>query len=138
MTSAHIPIALQREVRLRAGERCEYCRLHQAGQQATFHIDHIRPQARGGATAADNLALACVSCSLRKGARIAVADPDTGSEVDLYNPRTESWDAHFEIGPGMQIIGQTAVGRATAAALKMNRALAISIRAEASERGRYP
>ena len=134
----HVPVALSREVRLRAGERCEYCRLHQAGQQATFHIDHILPLARGGDSTAENLALACVSCSLRKGARTSVTDPNTSSEVDLYNPRSESWDVHFEIGPGMQIIGRTAVGRATAAALKMNRALAISIRAEASERGRYP
>ncbi len=131
-------MGFSRGVRLRAGDPCEYCRLHQEGQRAPFHTDHTRPRARGGDSTAENLALACVSCSLRKGARTSVTDPNTSSEVDLYNPRSESWDVHFEIGPGMQIIGRTAVGRATAAALKMNRALAISIRAEASERGRYP
>ena len=50
----------------RAGNRCEYCRLSQEGQEATFHIDHITPKARGGLTEPKNLALACVSCSLRK------------------------------------------------------------------------
>ena len=29
-----------------------------------FHIDHIKPLAADGQTVAENLALACVSCSL--------------------------------------------------------------------------
>ena len=33
------------EVVLRAGQRCEYCRLSQLGQEATFHIDHVIPRA---------------------------------------------------------------------------------------------
>ena len=53
----------------RAGGRCEYCGLAQEGQEATFHIDHIMPRAAGGPTVAENLAVACVSCSLRKAAR---------------------------------------------------------------------
>jgi hypothetical protein len=40
--------------------------LSQAEQAATFHIDHITPVVAGGATTADNLALACVSCLLGK------------------------------------------------------------------------
>ena len=60
---------LRREVIRRAGNRCEYCRLSQAGQEAAFHIDHIHPVAEGGETVLENLALACVSCSLRKAAR---------------------------------------------------------------------
>jgi len=138
VTAAHIPRPLQREVRLRAAERCEYCRLHQASQQATFHIDHIVPQARGGGTESANLALSCVSCSLRKGARTLATDPDTASEVPLYNPRSDRWDDHFEINAQMRIVGRTAVGRATVEALKMNRPFSIAIRVEESERGRFP
>jgi 5-methylcytosine-specific restriction endonuclease McrA len=67
MTS--ITIALRRLVIHRAGDRCEYCGLAQAGQVATFHIDHIIPEIVGGSTTEANLALTCVSCSLRKGAR---------------------------------------------------------------------
>lgn len=32
-----------REVEARAGRRCEYCRMHQALQGATFHVEHIIP-----------------------------------------------------------------------------------------------
>jgi 5-methylcytosine-specific restriction endonuclease McrA len=64
-----ISAALRRLVIQRAGDRCEYCGLSQLGQVATFHIDHITPVAANGATVAENLALACVSCSLKKAAR---------------------------------------------------------------------
>ena len=37
MSTGHIPVSLQRRVRLRASERCEYCRIAQVGQEATFH-----------------------------------------------------------------------------------------------------
>ncbi|NLX97857.1 MAG: HNH endonuclease [Rhodopirellula sp.] len=63
-----IPPRLRAEVVLRAGDRCEYCRLSQLGQEATFHVDHVVPRVAGGRITADNLALACVSCSLRKWA----------------------------------------------------------------------
>jgi 5-methylcytosine-specific restriction endonuclease McrA len=53
--------------------------LSQSGQAATFHIDHIVPEVAGGATVAENLALACVSCSLKKGAKQLLADPETGA-----------------------------------------------------------
>jgi 5-methylcytosine-specific restriction endonuclease McrA len=70
-----IPARLRRLVISRAGNRCEYCQLSQVGQEATFHTDHIIPEARGGETSAGNLALACVSCSLRKEARESGIDP---------------------------------------------------------------
>lgn len=82
----HIPARLRRLVLSRSDERCEYCHLSQAGQEATFHIDHITPVASGGQTVAGNLALACVSCSLRKGARASAIDPHTKREAPLFNP----------------------------------------------------
>ena len=39
-----IPAALRQDVLLRAGNRCEYCGLSQAGQEATFHVDHVEPR----------------------------------------------------------------------------------------------
>ncbi len=71
----YISAALRQQVVQRAAGRCEYCRLSQQGQEATFHIDHVMPVARGGKTHLDNLALACVSCSLRKAARLDAIDP---------------------------------------------------------------
>jgi 5-methylcytosine-specific restriction endonuclease McrA len=90
-----IPATLRDEVTLRARDRCEYCGLSQAGQEATFHIDHVVPRAAGGATMSANLALACVSCSLRKWARQTAPDPDTAEDAALFNPRTQVWTEHF-------------------------------------------
>ena len=62
----NIPASLRRLAIQRATDRCEYCSIAQAGQVATFHIDHIIPIVANGETIAENLALACVSCSLKK------------------------------------------------------------------------
>lgn len=128
---------LQAEVVLRADNRCEYCRLSQLGQEATFHIDHVVPRAVGGPTMAENLALACVSCSLRKWAKQTAIDPDSGEEVPLFNPRTQSWDEHFR-WEGVRVAPRTPTGRATVATLAMNRPLIIAIRQEETLLGRHP
>lgn len=132
-----IPAHLRRRVLRRSEERCEYCQLAQAGQEATFHLDHVEPVAAGGQTIASNLALACVSCSLRKGARQTAVDPQTGAEVSLFNPRREVWSEHFQ-WQGVRLFGLTATGRATINALALNRPLILAIRAEETALGRQP
>ena len=133
----HIPARLQRLVRRRSGERCEYCHLSQVGQEATFHIDHVTPIAAGGQTVADNLALACVSCSLRKGARRIAVDPNTRREVPLFNPRRDVWAEHFG-WRGVRLVALTATGRATIKALALNRPVILAIRLEEITPGRHP
>lgn len=132
-----ISASLRRLVIERAGNRCEYCGLAQAGQSATFHIDHIVPFAAGGETRANNLALACVSCSLRKSARQTAQDPQTGEEASLYNPRQQRWNEHF-LWEDVHVIGLTPIGRATVAALYMNRPIILAIRAEEKLFHRHP
>jgi hypothetical protein len=132
-----ITSSLHAEVVLRAGQRCEYCRLSQLGQEAAFHIDHVRPRAAGGPTTADNLALACVSCSLRKWAKQTATDPDSGEEVALFNPRTQAWAEHFR-WEGERVVPLTPTGRATVSALAMNRPMILAIRQEEAVRGRHP
>ncbi|MCU0705649.1 MAG: HNH endonuclease [Fimbriiglobus sp.] len=132
-----IPRTLADEVVLRAAGRCEYCQLSQLGQEATFHIDHVLPRAAGGPTEGENLALACVSCSLRKWARRTATDPETGEDVSLFNPRIDRWGDHFRWQNAI-VVPLTATGRATAAALAMNRPLIVAIRLEEMERGRHP
>jgi hypothetical protein len=105
-----------KKITVRAGNRCEYCRLSQVGQEATLQIDHVNPRAAGGQTTADNLALACVSCSLRKWAYNAAIDPDTDEEVALFNPRMQAWSEHFR-WDGERIVGLTPTARAKVAAL---------------------
>ncbi len=133
----YIPARLRRLVLRRSGGRCEYCQLSQAGQEATFHIDHVTPTAASGETVANNLALACVSCSLRKGARQTAIDPETKTEVQLFNPRRATWSEHFQ-WDGVRLVGLTATGRATIEILVLNRPLILAIRREESTLGRYP
>ena len=95
--------------RFRAADRCEYCGLAQEGQEATFHIDHIVPRAAMGATTASNLALACVSCSLRKQSRRSGRDPRTGRTIPLFNPRRQLWANHFG-WEAFTVVGLTPTG----------------------------
>jgi hypothetical protein len=134
-TRGSIPLSFQHRVRLRAGHRCEYCGMPQAGQEAMFHVDHVVPRRDGGPTTLENLALACVSCSLRKGARTEARDPLTGEPAGMFNPRTQGWGDHFEVATDFLILGKTAIGRASAALLQMNRPAAVEIRLRIHERG---
>lgn len=128
MSSRHIPSILVRTVRRRAHEACEYCRLPQVSQEATFHVDHVKPRIAGGPTTADNLAIACVTCSLRKSARQKVRDPKTGRLVRIFNPRKDQWNDHFHWTRTWRVKGKTAIGRATVSALRMNRPAIVAIR----------
>lgn len=91
----YIPPSLRHLIVERAGNRCEYCSLSQIGQSAKFHIDHVIPIVEGGQSTEDNLALACVACSLHKAARLKAVDPDTEEQAFIYNPRTQVWTDHF-------------------------------------------
>lgn len=134
---SYIPTPLVDSLLKEPNSRCEYCRISQQGQEATFHIDHIIPKSAGGETIAENLALACVSCSLRKAARQDFIDSQTGREIPLYNPRCDDWHDHFK-WEGEYVIGMTPTGRATVKSLSMNRLLAIAIRREEIALGRHP
>jgi hypothetical protein len=133
----HVSARLRRLIVERARNRCEYCGLSQLGQEATFHIDHVVPVKAGGHDTGDNLALACVSCSLRKAARQTAIDPASGEHVTLFHPRLDLWHDHFR-WHGVRLLGQTATGRATIEALEMNRPLIIAIREEEQVRDRHP
>ena len=132
-----IPARIRRLVVERAANRCEYCGLAQEGQEATFHIDHIVPSTARGPTKAENLALACVSCSLRTEARQSVIDPATGESVALFHPRSQLWLDHFA-WDAFRVVGLTPTGHATISALNLNRPLILAIRQEEADRGRHP
>jgi hypothetical protein len=110
---------IARHVEERAGGRCEYCRMHQGLQGATFHLEHVVPKSRGGTFDTTNLAWACPGCNLRKSDRTEAVDPQTREKVALFNPRADAWSQHFRFR-GYEIVALTGVGRATAAALDFN------------------
>jgi hypothetical protein len=64
-------------------------------------------------------------------------DLESGEDVPLFNPRTQSWAEHFRWA-GQRVVPLTSTGRATVNALAINRPLIIGIRQEESARGRHP
>jgi 5-methylcytosine-specific restriction endonuclease McrA len=107
-------------VRDRAGNRCEYCQLHQDDSPlATLHIEHVIAKKHGGSDDSANLALACIDCNLHKGPNLTGIDPETEKITPLFHPRRERWDDHFE-WRGPEIIGKTATGRTTVRVLDVN------------------
>jgi hypothetical protein len=92
---------------------------------------------QGGETVAENLALACVSCSLRKAARIDALDPVTQAACRLFHPRRDSWSEHFS-WQGVRMVGLTPIGRTTVETLRMNRDLILAIREVEAALGRHP
>ena len=108
-----------RMVEARAGGRCEYCRMHQALQGATFHLEHIVPDSRGGSSEPDNVAWACPTCNLHKADRLDALDPDSSALVPLFNPRGQRWDEHFR-WDAYRVVGRTPVGRAAVHLLDLN------------------
>ncbi len=111
--------ALERLVRTRAGGRCEYCRLPQAGTRVPFEIDHIIARKHHGRAVASNLAVACIYCNAYKGPNIAGLDPATGRLTGLFHPRRHKWTHHFRYQGGI-LIGRTAIGRTTVNVLQIN------------------
>lgn len=134
---SYIPSSLRKSVIQRAKNHCEYCHLSQKGQEATFHIDHVFPFVLGGETILENLALACVSCSLRKAAKQIVVDSETMQQVNLFNPRKDNWSQHFQWN-GVILVGLTPIGRATIETLDLNRRIILAIREEEILLGRHP
>lgn len=110
---------LRRRVVERAGNRCEYCLIHQEDSVATHQVDHVIAEKHGGRTVADNLALSCMLCNLRKASDLTSIDPATGDIVTLFNPRTQAWNDHFRIAD-VRLEGVTAVGRTTVEFLQLN------------------
>jgi 5-methylcytosine-specific restriction endonuclease McrA len=116
------------QVRVRAQNTCEYCRLHQDDSPlAALHIEHIVPKIHGGTDDPDNLALACIDCNLHKGTNLTGIDPHTNELTQLFHPRRQSWEDHFE-WRGIYLAGKTAVGRTTVRVLNMNSEDQIALR----------
>lgn len=125
-------VATRRLVRLRAGDRCEYCGLTQDDvPYARFHIEHIVPRQHGGSDDPANLALSCHHCNLHKGPNLTGIDPATGSICRLFNPRLDAWDNHFA-WHGPVVIGTTPIGTVTIHVLAMNSPERVELRASLS------
>lgn len=57
---------------------------------------------------------------------------------NLFNPRRDNWQEHFAWTEDVFLTGLTEIGRATIAALDLNRPLIVAIRREEMTLGRHP
>jgi hypothetical protein len=129
MTSVYISKKLRERVAEQARYRCGYCLSSEHIVGLSMEVDHLIPQVLGGLTSEKNLWLACSACNAFKGQRISARDPESCQLVRLFNPREQRWDEHFLWAEsGSRIVGRTAVGRATAKALHLNRPLTVRAR----------
>ena len=127
--SAYIPVELQHEIRDRFANCCAYCRTAEQLCVAIFEIEHIVPRSVGGLTVFENTCLACPTCNRFKADREVAADPATGNAVPLFHPQRDAWTDHFGWNEdASEIVALTPIGRATIAALRMNRPQLIRVR----------
>jgi HNH endonuclease len=125
-------------VRARAGQRCEYCRLHEHDLPLfAFHIEHILPRKHGGTDDPRTLAWSCHYCNLCKSSNLSGRDSITGRIVVLFNPRRQRWARHFA-WDGPRLVGLTACGRATIAVMNINATHRLDLRELLIEAGLFP
>ncbi|PSR18234.1 HNH endonuclease [filamentous cyanobacterium CCP3] len=117
---SYVSAALRQLVTQRAGNRCEYCLFPQKATLFTFEMEHIVAEKHGGATLADNLALACPYCNRAKGTDLGSIDPVTNKLTPFFNPRTQQWQDHFQLSDKAEIVPLTPEGRVTTHILQLN------------------
>jgi hypothetical protein len=123
----------------RARGRCEFCRSPAAFAHQSFSLEHIRPRSRQGDERLGNLALSCQGCNNHKYSRTTARDPASNDRVRLFNPRRDKWTTHFAwTDDATQILGLTAIGRATVEALQLNREALINLRRVLVKAGEHP
>jgi 5-methylcytosine-specific restriction endonuclease McrA len=128
--------ALENLVRIRAGNTCEYCRLHQRFSRLTLSIDHVIARQHQGMTIESNLALACVFCNRHKGPNVAGIDPRTKRITRLFHPRSDVWSEHFRWDRAV-LVGLTGIARSTIAVLAINHPAQIAVRSALIEEGEF-
>ena len=129
MSRSRIPKALRAKVAAQARYRCGYCLTSESIVGTPMELDHLIPESLGGATEEKNLWLACSLCNDAKGSRIASEDSLSGDIVRLFNTRHQDWHEHFRWSDdGCLVIGLTPTGRATVAALHLNRPSLVTAR----------
>lgn len=123
----------------KAGGVCEYCRSRKDYSPDPFSVEHIRPRARGGTDAPENLALSCHGCNGHKHAKTEALDPVSGERVSLFHPRRQRWHEHFEWTADFTlVVGLTSIGRATIEALQTNRPGVVNLRRILHAAGLHP
>lgn len=137
--SSYISKSLRLKVAKESRFRCGYCLSTEALTGIACEFDHLLPLSDDGLTVEDNLWLVCGPCNKHKSGRTSAQDPISKKSVRLFNPRHDDWTEHFVWqADGLLIFGMTAIGRATIAALQMNRELIVNARRRWIRSGWHP
>lgn len=120
MSISYISSNLRKDVAERADEQCEYCRLPAIFYPYSYHIDHIISEKQGGETTSTNLAYCCPTCNFRKGSDISAYLKEEELIVDLFNPRKDEWETHFELDPSGRLRPLSQIGKGSIRLLKLN------------------
>lgn len=75
---SYIQVDVRRAVLIRDGRICRYC----TSTDGPFHFDHVVPWSRGGQSNLENIAVACESCNLKKGAKTPAEWQDLQKQVE--------------------------------------------------------
>ena len=125
-----VDIALRREYHRRALGLCEYC--HTAEQWQYVPLPWITScgYRRVAPNTPRQSGAGLFSLQSAQGRSPAGNRPKDAKLVALFHPRRHRWDEHFIwSADGLRIVGLTAIGRATIAALDLNRQRVVHIRA---------
>ena len=134
-----ISLQQKRYVFQRAHNRCEYCISPLSHSLQPFNVEHVIPEAKDGTDDLDNLASACGGCNGHKYIKTHAIDPFDNQLVPLYHPRLMNWHTHFIWSDDyLEIIGITAIGRATVNALHLNRSGVVNVRRLLLLEGSHP
>ncbi|MBA3924380.1 MAG: HNH endonuclease [Nostocaceae cyanobacterium] len=137
--SAYIPVELQRRIRERFFNGCAYCRTAESLTGMTFEFEHIMPRSLGGETLFENLCFACPNCNRHKADRQMAVDQVTEQSVSLFHPQLQIWGEYFAWSDnGQKLVGLSPIGRATIAALRMNRSQLVWARGLWVKLGEHP
>lgn len=105
---------VREHVHRRARFACEFCGVTETDVGGELTIDHFRPISRGGADDLENLIYCCVRCNQYKA---DYWDAKRG----LWNPRQESFAAHFLLLADGKLYPLTETGALTLDRLRLNR-----------------
>lgn len=115
---------LDEQVRMLAGDACEYCRLPQSASRLRFVLESRH---RASTRRPENVALCCGRCNRHKGPNLSGIDPESQMMSRLFHPRQDVWSEHFR-WEGVTLVGLTPIGRATVAVLAINHSSQLLVR----------
>lgn len=129
MPRRYLPAKLRKAVAERAQGFCEYCLSPVDYAVQSFSVEHIIPRSKGGTDDAENLAFACMGCNDHKYDKTEHKDPVSEVITILFHPRHHEWSEHFMWEHTFtEMVGITAIGRATIDALQLNRKGVVNLR----------